>query len=144
MSVDDLIGTWRLVSYEARSPDGSVMYPLGPEACGYIMYNPDGYMAVSMMSANREDYASSDLKGGTDEEKLAAAGTYISYCGRFEVKGDRVFHQIEVAFFPNRVGTAQERIFELTGDSLDISTPPMLIEGEQRTAHLSWRRVEQG
>ncbi|MDT5134060.1 MAG: hypothetical protein QOE41_3371, partial [Mycobacterium sp.] len=33
-----LIGSWKLVSYEARSEDGrAVIYPLGRDAKGYIL-----------------------------------------------------------------------------------------------------------
>jgi hypothetical protein len=37
----NLIGAWTLESYESRSLDGSgVIYPLGPDAQGIIMYIP--------------------------------------------------------------------------------------------------------
>ena len=101
---DEITGTWRLLSYEARGSDGSVSYPLGRDAVGYIMYTEDGFMSVSMMASARRRYADGDLRGGTDEEKLAAADSYVSYCGRYEIQDDSVFHHVEVAFFPNRVG----------------------------------------
>ena len=44
------------------------------------------------------------MLAGTDEEKLAAASTFVAYCGRYDYQGDRVIHEIEVAFYPNRVG----------------------------------------
>ena len=43
-----LIGTWRLTSWETRSVDGEISYPLGKNAVGYIMYNEDGYMFVAI------------------------------------------------------------------------------------------------
>ena len=141
MEQDALIGAWRLVSYEARTEDGDVSYPLGRDATGYIMYTADGHMSVAMMRADRANYASGDLKGGTDEEKIAAAETYISYSGRYELQSDRVVHRVEVAFFPNRVGTSQERTFKFSDNTLSLSTPPMLIEGKQQTGHLVWQRA---
>ena len=143
MRQHSVIGTWRLVSYEARAADGAVSYPLGRDAIGYITYTDDGRMSVAMMSAGRTGYASSDLRGGTVEEKLAAAETYISYCGSYEVQGDVVVHHVEVAFFPNRVGTSQRRTFEISGDTLRLSTPPMLIAGVEQTGHLLWKRAGQ-
>ena len=136
------VGAWRLVSYEARTAEGEVSYPLGRDAIGYIMYTPDGYMSVAMMSANRANYASGDLRGGSVEENLAAAETYISYCGRYELNRDEVVHHVEVAFFPNRVGTSQVRNFKISGDTLSLSTPPMLIEEKQQTGHLVWQRAK--
>ena len=48
----------------------------------------------------------------------------------------------EVASFPNWVGAEQIRILVLRGDELDLSTAPLLLAGEQRTAHLVWKRVK--
>ena len=120
-----------------------VGYPLGRGAIGYIMYAADGHMSVAMMSADRTNYASSDLREGTVEEKLAAAETYVSYCGSFELQGDVVVHHVEVAFLPNRVGTSQERTFKVSGDTLRLSTPPMLIAGVEQTGHLVWKRAKE-
>ena len=49
MEANPLVGAWRLVSYEGRTGD-NVLYPLGEDATGYIMYTHDGYMSVSMMA----------------------------------------------------------------------------------------------
>ncbi len=66
MTSNPLIGTWRLISWENRSvDDGQVSYPLGKDAVGYIMYNPDGYMFVAIMSSNRPRFAADDLLSAT-------------------------------------------------------------------------------
>ena len=52
MESNPLIGAWRLVSYEGRTGD-NVLYPLGEDATGYIMYTHDGHMSVAMMAAGR-------------------------------------------------------------------------------------------
>jgi len=141
MATNPLIGTWRLISYEARTGDGAVSYPLGKNPSGFILYSEDGYMSVTMMSANRTNYASSDLRAGTPEEKLAAAETYLSYSGRYTFEGDRVLHHVEVSFFPNRVGTTQVRHLTLSGNTVTLRTPAMLISREQQTAELVWQRA---
>ena len=140
MGGNPLVGTWKLVSYSCSDESGNVDYPLGPEASGYIIYTADGYMSVSMSAANRANYASEDLKGGTVEEKTAAAETYIAYCGKYELHEDRVVHHIELAVFPNRVGTSQVRYYELSGDRIDLTTPPILINGRPQTCKLVWER----
>jgi len=141
MAENPFIGTWRLVSFEIRRADGQVRYPLGQDAAGYIIYNEDGYVSVAIMSPNRPKFASGDIFGGTTEEKVAAADIYISYCGRYEIQEDKVIHRIEVSFFPNWIGADQERIFDLDGERLSLSTPPFLIGGVQQTAHMVWERV---
>ena len=137
---NSLIGAWRLVTYEAHAGD-EVSYPLGEDASGFIMYTPDGYMSVLIMAAGRQNFASDDILGGTDEEKLSAASSFISYCGGYEFLGDRVIHKIETAFYPNRVGTEQVRFIHLDGDELVLTTPPMIIRGTSRSGRLLWERV---
>ncbi len=101
---DALVGTWKLVLWENRSADGQITYPLGKDAEGLIMYGDDGYMFVAIMRARRAPFGAGDLLGGSAEEKARAAETYVSYCGRYDVKGDRVVHHVELSLFPNWVG----------------------------------------
>jgi hypothetical protein len=109
------------------------------------MYSEDGYMSVAFMSANRPKFASGGrggtTRGGKTEEKAAAADTYQSYCGKYEVQGDKVIHHIEVSLLPNWGGVDQARFFEFEGNRLLLSTPPFLVAGIQQTAHLIWERV---
>ena len=142
MTPNPLIGTWRLVSWENRSlVDGQISYPLGKDAAGYIMYNQDGYMFVAIMGPNRLKFAANDLLSGTPEEEAQAEETYVSYCGQYDFDGDKVVHHVELSLFPNWVGVDQERLVELTGNRLTLSTPPILLRGIQQTAHLIWERV---
>ena len=108
---------------------------------GYIMYTPDGYMSVLMMAAGRTNFAAGDMLSGTDEEKLAAASTFIAYCGRYEYLGDRVIHNVETAFYPNRVGTEQVRYVHQDGDELILTTPPMVLAGKSREGRIVWQRA---
>jgi Lipocalin-like domain len=141
MTPNPLIGTWRLISWENRSVDGRVSYPLGRDAVGYIMYNQDGYMSVAITRPNRAKFAAGDLLGGSTEEKAQAADTYVSYCGQYEFRGDTVVHHVDLSLFPNWVGVEQERLVEIMGNRLTLSTRPILLRGEQQTAHLVWERV---
>jgi len=142
MTPNPLIGSWRLVSWENRSIDGQkISYPLGKDAVGYIMYNQDGYMAVAIMRPNRTKFAAGDLLGGSAAEKAQAAETYVSYCGRYEFRGDTVVHHVELSSFPNWVGVDQERLVELEGNRLTLSTRPILLGGIEQTAHLIWERT---
>lgn len=98
-------------------------------------------MAVSFMPASRRMFAAGDTMRGSTEEKVAAAETYIGYSGRYEVLGDKVVMHPEVSFFPNRVGVDQVFFWELVGNRLTLSTPPILAGGVQQTAHLVWERA---
>lgn len=141
MKSNPLIGTWRLISWENRSADGQISYPLGEDAVGYIMYSPDGYVFVAIMRPDRVRFPGGDLLSGSPEEKAQAATTYVSYCGRYDFRGDTVVHHVELSLFPNWVGVEQERLVELAGNRLTLSTRPILLGGMQRTARLIWERV---
>jgi hypothetical protein len=99
-------------------------------------------MSVAIMSSNRAEFSSGDLKGGTIEEKVAAADSYISYCGTYEIEQDTVIHHIELSFFPNWSGVAQRRMLSFDGNRLSLSTPPISVGGIEQTHHLIWERVK--
>jgi hypothetical protein len=143
VNASDLVGTWRLRSWRSVASDGSSVDPLGEGPIGFIFYNHDGYMAVEIMAARRSPYREPDPLGGTPEERSQAMGTYLSYAGPYEVPADRdvVIHHIEVSSYPNWIGDAQERFATLDGDTLTLSTEPMIFQGEERTAELVWERV---
>jgi len=141
MDTHDLVGTWRLASWENRAADGTITYPMGRDVQGYIMYNPDGYMSVVITQSDRPPFRSADIGGGNDEELARAAATYISYCGRYEMQLGRVVHHVEIALFPNWAGTTQERFLEMEGNMLTLSTNPILYSGKEIRAYLLWQRV---
>jgi hypothetical protein len=138
---DALAGAWKLKSMEVRTADGDVTYPFGQDAKGYLTITSDGYWSVALMSANRPQFSSGDILGGTTEEKVSAAEGYISYAGRYDIRGNRVVVHAEVSFFPNWVGKDQERFFEVKGNTLELRTSPLLVLGKQQTAHLIWEHV---
>ena len=84
-------------------------------------------MAASVIRADRANFNSADIWAARPEEKLAAFDTYGSYCGRYEVKGDKVIHHIELSLFPNWSGRDQERSFEFSRDRLTLRTPSMTL-----------------
>jgi Lipocalin-like domain len=140
MADNSFVGAWALVSFEVRAANGAVTYPFGHDVRGYIMYNQDGYMSVAFMSAGRARCKSEDVRATSVEEKVSAMDSYLSYCGRYEVRGDKVVHHIEVSLFPNWTGQDQERFYKFEGDQLTLSTAPMPIGGMEQTAHLIWKR----
>jgi hypothetical protein len=98
-------------------------------------------MFVAILGPNRLKFAANDLLSGTPEEEAQAEETYVSYCGQYDFDGDKVVHHVELSLFPNWVGADQERLVELAGNRLTLSTPPILLRGIQQTAHLIWECV---
>ncbi|MCA3782865.1 MAG: lipocalin-like domain-containing protein [Burkholderia sp.] len=141
---EQLVGAWRLVSYEVRPRDGSaITYPLGRDARGWILYTPDGYMSAQLMSAGRPPYADGDLHRGTDAECATAARSYIAYSGPFKVADDGTLtHEMDVSLFPNWIGNVQQRIAVLDGDRLQLGpAAPVRIGGREVEAVLLWARA---
>lgn len=139
-----LVGAWRLVSYEIRPRDGgTITYPLGRDARGWILYTPDGYMSAQLMAAGRPPYADGDLQGGSVEERAAAAHGYIAYSGPFNVDDDGTLtHEMDVSLYPNWIGNVQQRVVSLDGDRLQLgTTAPIRIGGREVEPVLVWARA---
>ena len=80
-----LLGTWRLVSYEARDPEGRVQYPLGENVSGLLVYDGGGNMSAHVMRNDRPFFAAKDPARGTDAELRAAFEDYGSYFGTYTI-----------------------------------------------------------
>ena len=124
---NSFVGMWKLVSWEAQTPEGNSVHPFGEDAAGWIMYDGKGNMSVHLMRRDRPQFATDNPLGGTAEEIEAAYNGYIAYCGTYTVQEDdhTVTHSLEGASFPNWIGSEQLRHFEFSGDKLTLSTPPI-------------------
>jgi len=143
LPIEQLIGTWKLVSCEARSSNGEVSYPYGRNAFGMLVYDSGGNVFVLLMRRDRPKFTSNDLFRGTPEETKTAFEGFNAYCGTYEVNEEKrtITHHIEGCSFPNWVGKDQERFFKRSGDQLTLSTAPMPLGGIQSTVHLIWTRT---
>jgi hypothetical protein len=136
-----LVGTWRLLSFEVRSDENDVSYPLGRDAIGYLSYTANGYMSMTMMKPKRPQFLSEDPSKGSLEEKGAAFDTYMTYCGTYILQENRVIHHLELCLFPNWIESDFERIIDVTEDRLSLRTLPQLVFGRWQTGHLIWVRA---
>jgi hypothetical protein len=141
MTVNPLVGTWRLISFTVRNPEGRVTYPFGEDADGFITYTTDGRMAVQFGASNRTRLAVPDWVAGDDTEIAAAARDYFAYCGTYEFHDEMVSHHVELSLMPNWMGVEQIRHVTLNGDTVTLSTPPTPVGGQHQTAILVWERV---
>jgi hypothetical protein len=111
---DGLVGIWRFVSMEARSPEGQIIYPYGENIFGRLIYTPEGFMSVLLMNPDRPSFSSDDPMAGTADEIEAAFRGFDAYCGTYTIDEQRatVTHHIQASKFPNWIGTDQVRSFE--------------------------------
>jgi Lipocalin-like domain len=138
---DWLGGTWKLIAWRRIADDGTVTYPLGPDARGQLIYTLNGYMAVQITGANRPALATDDPLGGDAEARASAYSTYLAYFGTYELEGDSVVHYLDGCLFPNWSGEKQVRPFTHEGGELVLRTPPMQVDdGTTVVNELAWAR----
>jgi hypothetical protein len=137
-----LVGSWRLVSYDTRSRTGEVSPIYGPSPVGRLMYDREGRMSVHLMDSRRRKFASNDRLIHTPEELKEAFDGYFGYFGTYTVDeaSSTVTHHIAGGSFPNFVATEQKRFFVLSGNRLELKTPPTPRGGTEVTLHLVWER----
>ena len=136
----DLVGRWRLVSWEMRLGE-QVIQPMGPEPQGMLIYTASGWMAIQAMAPGRRRIDSPDPIGGSEAERADAYAGSLAYSGHYEVTDDAVVHRIELSSFPNWIGDQQLRRVELEAGELTLRTPPIETPGGTVVNALRWARV---
>ena len=124
-----LIGAWRLITVEDRQADGTILYPYGEKALGFLIYHPDGYMSATVMSAERPPLAvrQRPFELSPDDAAGVLRTMGSAYAGTYEFRDEStVIHHVEAALIPNMIGEDEIRPFELKGDRLYVYTnrPP--------------------
>ena len=142
LSREDLVGTWRLLSWRSVAEDGSAREPFGPAPLGYVVYTADGRMLTTISQPDRPAIGG-DLLSGPEAGRLDAFASFIAYAGTFEVEGDDVVHRVEMSLFPDWVGSGQRRTVELSADSrtLTLSSPRLRASGRADRQVLIWERL---
>lgn len=135
-TASDLIGGWQLESWALVYEDGRPSeYPLGRDAIGFILYTPDGHVSATLARRDRKPLASE-----ADADKARAYDDVFAYAGRYKVRGEAVFHSIEVATNPALQGITSTRNIMLDGNRLVLSGPDF-SPGSPRWQRIVWRRV---
>ena len=144
VSKSDLIGSWRLVDCASETAAGRGDFSLGPNVIGFLVYDAKGNMAAQLMSTDREKLSSNNpVRTPAEEYKKAFLG-FVSYFGTYTIDaaGGTVTHHVTGSSAPNWVGRDQLRFFELTGDRLTLTTPPITgTDGTKAVQTLVWERV---
>ncbi len=137
---EKIIGLWKLKSWKITMPDGTEFYPYGKDVTGYIDYHIDGFVSVHMSSKSRSNLLIEnlfDIHKLTKNNAVELFRTYGAYCGHYEVKADRVYHNIEICHFPNWVGKTVSRKIEIKEDELHLIHEEQ-IEGNTAYGCVIW------
>lgn len=134
---DQLMGTWKLVSYVETPVDGApTRFPFGDKPVGILMYTPDGFVSAQLMRPDRQ------IASGPMEYADAGIG-YLAYSGPFQLDEATatLTHSMRVSLFPGWVGQTQARLLKLDGDRLELTTVvPSVSHGVRVLSRLMWER----
>ena len=142
MEIEDIFGTWHLLSIYSENEQGKRHYHFGKDAIGRLSYHPDGYMSALIMRLNRSRFSGKDIDAGSPEEIQEAFEGFEAYGGRYTIDLDAgtVIHHVDIARSPSWENTDQLRYFTLANGILSISTPLMQFGGDIWRVHVKWEK----
>jgi Lipocalin-like domain len=122
--VRQLAGSWQLVSFALRSPDGTLSYPFGKDAVGKLTYTRDG-----------NQWAGLGRRGVG--KNLPDA---LWYTGRFDINLRRhtVIHHVRYSNITAYEGNDLVRSYKLGRNRLTLTIAPTSPGGQ--TGVLKWTR----
>ena len=139
---DQFAGSWRLVSAEGHSNDGSVTYDWGQHPLGRVMLDDGGRLSLHLVDPDRPTFESGDFLRPTPDELSRAFNGYFGYFGSYTVdpSAQTITFHVEGAAYPNYIGSDQVRFYEFSGDRFVLRTPPERAGGEDIVYYITWER----
>jgi hypothetical protein len=110
-------GTWRLVSFEREyQATGECECPRGKAPTGYILFLPDGRMAMLITDEGRKSPT-------TDQDRAGLFNSLVAYMGSYYYVDSNVrITEVDVSANPALVGKQQMRYFQITNNQLQERT----------------------
>jgi hypothetical protein len=141
-SVEELYGTWRLVSWTRQLLEtGETVEAFGKAPCGFLNYGRDGRVFFIMTKENRPK--PDDLTKLTDAERAELYNTMVAYAGTFTFDGKVATCEVDVSWNEIWTGTAQVRNVRFEGDRLIWSTNPQTgIDGKRVVGVFVWEKLQ--
>jgi hypothetical protein len=133
---DNLIGTWKLVSWQVIVENEPPQNVFGSHPKGFLILTREGRSIVLTTAENR--------KGGmTDAERAALHKSMLAYSGKYRVEGNDFITVVDASWNEEWNGTEQRRHFRIEGDKLFIESAPapsMLFPGKTDFRRIIWER----
>lgn len=131
------IGTWDLVSVEARWPDGHITAPWGVSPPGRLIYTNDGHMIALLMDERRNQATRNEVAAALQNEAAGYFGTYTVDSVKHIVS-----HYVEATLRSVESGIIN-RTYEFKGDKLYL-TAKAVRDKLPVTYILVWKRAAKG
>ena len=111
--IKKLIGVWDLADWRCVKDDQYYSHPMGEDAKGRLTYTREGLMSGFLMRQDFENEA---------PRNPAEASKSLAYSGRYTVKGNEVYHTVDIATIPEWMGTDLIRTMIWKDDKLLLKT----------------------
>ena len=109
-----IIGTWRLVSFDAEDQATGDRWPtFGKAPKGRLMLMADGYMMVVLTAEGRQP-------ANTDADRAKAFKSMFAYSGKYMIEGERFVTDVDVASLVEWTGVQQVRTCRFVGSTLQF------------------------
>lgn len=128
--------TWELVSFQSEDKNGEIIYPLGKNAKGFILFTSGNRISVHIMAVDRNK--DTTLQFLTEaEEKMSDLG-YHAYTGSFVIDEEKEILEtsVEVSLISSYVGSKQPRKVKTENGNLYLTN----VKHPER--QLVWKPVE--
>jgi hypothetical protein len=144
-SKGQLVGTWMMTRWWNVADDGHEMpQPIdGNDMRGILMFGATDHYAL-VIASDRPKWISPDRMEGTPDENRAAARGALAYFGTYSVnEPDQTFTlHVDRSLHPNINGTDQKRFFSISGDEMNIHTPPFKYPKGTFTGYFTFVRAK--
>lgn len=138
IKISNIVGSWKLIIWKTVYEAGRVIYPMGKDAKGYLVYSNDGFMSASLFASNRKIFSSGEMLTADSQEKLEAWDSYFSYSGNYVLEGNKVHHLVLSSMYPNWVGQKQTRIASFNNNKLVLETLPQKTKKGIQRSIVEW------
>lgn len=136
-SAQQLVGTYKLLSFSADYDDGTSKEVFGKQPSGYLILTPKRLMAI-LVSENR-------TAGSTPEQKAALQTSMFSYTGTYKIDGSKLVTDVDVSWNQAWTGSKQGRTWTIEGNHLILTTdkaPSVLEPSKMTIGRLVWEKIE--
>jgi hypothetical protein len=138
---NQLTGTWRLIAYQEKLENGSVVNPYGETPQGIAIFEPGGYVSVQVMKIPRVSFPAG-YDRATVEQVKAVHEAYLAYYGTWAVDEGHtvVVENIRGSNQPYLNNQITTQMFDFDGKRLNLRTV-FDNHGEEHSVLFVWEKI---
>ena len=136
-----IVGAWSLIRWTTIYDNGKIIFPMGKDAQGMLIYTNDNHMSASLYKIDRVHFVSGEMLTANMEEKIQAWDSYFSYSGTFKLVGNNIYHNVISSMYPNWVGDDQQRVVSIKNSNLVLETIPQESRRGKQYSKVEWKKM---